>query len=420
MPFVVSPSEVMVNDPSKDGLTGLDITTQSETAVAAFGDNVVVAYNNSRNFSGARSVMGYSRSSDGGASFNDLGLMPPPAGPPPGFNFGDPGLVADGQGNFYASAIVFDVTRPSGFMSPVGVSKSTDGGLTFNAPVSPVPSGSPGTFHFADKEFIAVDTTGGPFDGDVYLSWTDFQFNPRTGFEAPITFSRSTDGGTSFSAPIRVSFGGPSEIVQGSEPAVGPNGEVYVAWFRWSPVPSGVFIAKSTNGGGSFGPPIPVASLKWIGFGVPLQFLPSLSGNFRVNSFPRIDVDPVNGNVYITFAANGSGAGGDGADVFFTRSTDGGATWSVPVRVNDDGTKNDQFFPDIAVNQDGVIEAMWYDRRLDASNLKIDVFRAQSMDGGLSFGPNERVTAQSFLPAVGYDPIISRVYISSWLGVTVE
>ncbi len=95
----------------------------------------------------------------------------------------------------------------------------------------------------------------------------------------------------------------------------------------------------------------------------------------------------------------------DGADVFFTRSTDGGALWSAPIRVNDDPGTNDQFFPDIAVNRQGVIEAIWYHRRLDPQNLKIDVFKAQSVDGGLSFGPNHRVTLESFFPAVGYDPV---------------
>lgn len=362
--------------------------------------------------------MGYSRSSDAGATFADLGLI---SGPAAGFNLGDPALVADREGNFYAAAIVFDFTRPADFVSTVGISKSTDGGLTFGGPVAPAPGGPPNTAHFADKEFVVVDTSGELFDGNVYVSWTDFQFSrtPPFQFQAPIVFSRSTDGGASFSAPVRVSPGG-TETVQGSEPAVGPNGEVYVAWFRWSPSPSGIFIAKSANGGASFGPPNLVAPAKWIGFGVPLRFLPSLVGNFRVNSFPRIDVDPANGNVYITYAANRSGAGGDTADVFFTRSTDGGATWSVPIRVNDDSTKNDQFFPDIAVNQDGVIEAMWYDRRLDSDNVKIDVFKAQSTDGGLSFGANERVTSVSFLPAVGYDPIISPLYMGDYIDIKTD
>src|SRR5262249_52437573 len=162
-------------------------------------------------------------------------------------------------------------------------------------------------------------------------------------FLVPIVVSRSTDRGASFSIPIQISPSG--DFAQGSEPAVGPAGEVYVTWFRLfsfsnPAAPSGIFIAKSTHGGASFGAPPFVAPV------IPIGFLGGqLLGDIRVNSFPRIDIDPVNGSVYIIFASHGSGA--DGADVFFTRSTDGGALWSVPIRVNDDPGTNDQFFPDI-------------------------------------------------------------------------
>jgi hypothetical protein len=76
----------------------------------------------------------------------------------------------------------------------------------------------------------------------------------------------------------------------------------------------------------------------------------------------------------------------------FTRSTDGGATWSTPIRVNNDQSGNDQYFPDVAVNGQGVIQVVWYDQRLDPQNLRIDVFKAFSYNGGVSFGPNLRVT----------------------------
>jgi hypothetical protein len=113
----------------------------------------------------------------------------------------------------------------------------------------------------------------------------------------------------------------------------------------------------------------------------------------------------VNGHVYIVFASNPGN--GDSSDVFFTRSTDGGATWSTPGRVNDDATPNDQFFPAIAVNAAGTIEAIWYDRRLDPDNFHIDVFRARSTDDGATFEANERVTSASFLPAVGFGSLSS-------------
>lgn len=399
LPFQSARFEVLVNDPNADPFAAFDISTQSETAVAAFGNNVVVSYNDSADFFSSFSFMGYSRSTDGGASFTDLGALPPPVG---GFNFGDPGLVVDRAGNFFASAIgAFPAPPPIFFDSAVAVSKSTDGGQTWGAAVQA--NFVPGEFQ--DKMFIAVDETGGSFNGNVYVSSTSF--GPLPGL--PILFSRSTNGGVTFSPPIQISPFGHSN--QGSEPVVGPNGEVYVAWFRFFPLPSGIVIAKSTDGGASFGTPVFVAPVSPVGF-----FSGNLFGNFRSNSFPRIDVNPVNGHVYIVFPANPPGP--DAADVFFTRSTDGGATWSAPSRVNDDATSTDQFFPDIAVNRQGVIEVVWYDRRRDpAHNLRMDIFKAQSRNGGLSFRPNKAVTLVSSLPAVGYDPIVNRIYMGDYIDI---
>ena len=139
-------------------------------------------------------------------------------------------------------------------------------------------------------------------------------------------FSLSTNGGLSFSSPIQVSD--PSTVNQGSEPAVGPHGEIYVAWFQFAgPKGSGIVVAKSTNGGISFGAPVFAASAAPIGFNSG-----NMLGNFRVNSFPRIDVDQSNGNVYVTYASRPGH--GDSGDVFFVRSTNGGATWSSPLRLN--------------------------------------------------------------------------------------
>ena len=224
----------------------------------------------------------------------------------------------------------------------------------------------------------------------------------------PIAFSHSTNHGLPFSAPITLSA--PGDVNQGSEPAVGPNGEVYVSWIRLSPAPQVVMLARSLNGGRSFSAPVAVAPLTNIGF-----VSGNLSGNFRVLSWPRIDVNPVNGNVYVVYASNP--AGPDGADIFLTASLDRGNTWSAPIRVNDDNTENDQFFPDVAVNSQGVVEVIWYDRRNDPENMLIDVYRARVAANGRAVMPNEKLTSVSFPPAVGYDPVVSPTYMGDYLDV---
>jgi hypothetical protein len=397
-------NEIMVNDPSLDIFTFFaDISTQSETAVAAFRNNVVAAYNDSAEFALGDSFMGYSLSTNRGRSFTDLGPIP---NSPNGLNLGDPALVVDRAGNFYASFIDIDFLNPPGFEPTIGISKSTDGGATFGPPaLVPVTSLTP--FSFEDKEFLAVDATNSPFNNNIYVTFTNLNPDPNLGI--PIFLSRSTDGGTSFSTPILVSAS--TDFCQGSEPVVGPNGEIYVAYMKFFPGPPVVLVAKSTNGGQSFGTPVTVAPLEPIGFGGG-----TLQGNFRVNSFPRIDVDPVNGHVYVVYSSNPTGP--DGSDIFFTRSTNGGATWSNPVRVNDDNTTNDQFFPDIAVNGERLIEIIWYDRRGDDDNLDMAIFSARSRNGGRSFSHNRRVTSRSFPPApAGFDPLVIETYMGDYLDI---
>jgi hypothetical protein len=397
--------EVMVNNPDQDLGTAVDISTQSETALAGFGRTVIVAYNDSGpawNFFMPPALTGYSRSVDGGTTFTDVGSLPVPPG---GANFGDPGLAADRTGNFYASSIVV-AQSAVGQVQTVGVYKSVDGGLTW--PIISTPP--PGTaLSSADKPLIAIDATESPFSGNVYISWTSFGPPPPIGFPGlPILFSRSTDGGLTFSPPLILSA--PGEISHGSEPGVGRNGEVYVTWIRLSPGPQLIMFARSMDGGSTFSPPAAVAPVTSIGFATG-----RLVGNFRVNSFPRIDVNPVNGTIYIVYASNPPGV--DGADVFLTSSTDRGATWSPPIRLNDDVTNNDQFFPDVAVNGAGMVEVVWYDRRSGPDNQLIDVYGARVASNGQSTSPNQRLTSVSFPPAVGYDPTLNPVYMGDYIDI---
>jgi hypothetical protein len=327
--------------------------------------------------------------------------------PPTGLNEGDPGLVVDRSGSFYASDIAFDGARPLGFRNTVGISKSTNGGASFGLPVY-VPAAGVLKNSFQDKSFIALDTTSGPTAGNVYATFTSFPAT-FTG-QLPIMFSRSTDGGSTFSVPIQISA--PGTVNQGSAPVVGPSGEIYVAWLQFSgPGGTGIVVAKSTDGGVTFGAPVFVTRVLTSGF-----LTGEMTGNFRVNSFPRLDVDPTSSAVYLTYGGR-SGVPGDSGDVFFVRSTTGGATWSVPVRVNDDPGNNDQFFPDLAVNSEGDIRIYWYDKRRDPNNLAMTLYTSTSSDGGLTFRPNQPLINETFLPAVGYDPVLNVAYMGDYIDI---
>ncbi len=310
-----------------------------------------------------------------------------------GFEFAsDPALAFDTNGNLYYVGLVFNVQGNKPVDGSVFVTKSIDGGESFT---SPVLAAAPSKVVFNDKPYVAVDKTAGTFSGRVYVSWTSFTSSTTS----DIMVTSSSNGGLSFSAPVRVSA---SLLNQGSLPVVGPSGELYVAWNDLTG--NSIMEAKSTNGGVSFSKPVSVSSY----VPLPSHFPNSL---FKVNNNPTAAVDDTDGNVYVAWADYGSG----NADVLFSRSVDGGASWGLPARVNDDKTMNDQFFPWMTVSS-GRLSMDWYDRRLDPANHLIDVFYAQSIDGGATFTPNVRVTSVSSNP----DAVIfssGQSFIGDYIGI---
>lgn len=125
-------------------------------------------------------------------------------------------------------------------------------------------------------------------------------------------------------------------------------------------------------------------------------------GISRVQILPQISCDkhassPNVGNVYVAWTANGvTEKLPNGLDIYFSRSTDGGQTWSAPIIVNDDekGKQIEQAYVSMTVNENGVIVLCWYDRRDDPNNLKAHYYMCFSFDGGRSFSKNFAVTSQ--------------------------
>jgi hypothetical protein len=182
---------------------------------------------------------------------------------------------------------------------------------------------------------------------------------------------------------------GPPSGVEGSHPAVGPDGTVYVAWCSGPTIcvngsaTSTQYVSKSTDGGKTWGSPVAAATF---------QNLPaSLPGNaFRINSLPTAGVNPVNGDVYITYAGEGTDA-----NIYFVRSTDDGATWSKPLAMRP-GTE-DQFFQWMRVSPTGTIWICYYDQHWNSGTL-LDMSCASSTDG-VTFTKSTRYTTQSSDPA---------------------
>ena len=377
-------ADVQVNSPDNASPSLDNCTTQSETQIAYHGSTVIVGYNDTReiaNSGTANSLAGFAYSQNSGTSFTDAGRMAPAANTD---NYSDPAMAVNSTGRvFYA------FLAGPGFSSQkvaVARSTSTSPSVTFGTPVL-IPGLTVGGV--LDRESIAVDTSGGAFNNRVYVAYTEFD---PTETEARILFVHSTTSPLTFSTPVALTnFSG---VDTGALPVVGPNGNVYVEWSHFDSAGQRVQIVKSTDGGVNFhnpdpADPAPVKSLP-IMLETPREMSGTLFG-IRTLDFSYMAVDstpapsPTRNNLYIVYQSRSSATGADLSDVFFTKSTDGGRTWSDPRAVNNgpgvtsglDITTNDNWQPSIGVSpKSGHILVSFYDRREDSGNTNIRVYGA--------------------------------------------
>jgi hypothetical protein len=210
-----------------------------------------------------------------------------------------------------------------------------------------------------------------------------------------ILFSKSTDEGESWSPAIKINEVDGDCIdsdntTEGAVPAVGPNGEIYVAWAG----PEGLVFDRSLDQGET-----------WLDEDIFIDDFPggwdyNIPGIQRCNGLPITVCDlsggAHHGTIYVNWSDQGNGT--NDTDVWIAKSTDGGDTWSDPIRVNDDGPGKHQFFTWMAVDQvTGYLWFVWYDRR-NYDNNNTDVYMAVSTDGGETF-INFKVSDDPFIPS---------------------
>jgi hypothetical protein len=311
---------------------------------------------------------------------------------------GDPVLArSDSTGRIFFATLQF-----SG--AGINVFHSDDNGATWSPPVQ----GGPGKTSFQDKSWITVDNFPASGNGNVYLVERDF------GAGNGIYFFRSTDNGNTFGPS------GGTLIVSGMQGAfvtVSPNHSVHAFWYAGTTLQ----VRKSTDQGVTWGAAVPVASGLIGGTNGDLSLTGVRQGTvtaapFRTNEFPHAAVNPVSGNIYVTY--DNDGPGSDKADVFFVQSTDGGATWSAPIRVNDDATTTDQWMPTIVVSPAGDrLGVFYYSRQEDPANNNLfkRYGRIASISGGtITLTPSFAVSDTASLPEFGRDSVVNSTYMGDY------
>lgn len=350
---------------------------------------------------------------------------------------GDPVVAFDRDGNVYSIGISigFEEFAIGPFVAFINVSsiyaaKSEDGGFNWQEPVDTARSGVPPpnlepdeegrprgevTISFLDKPWIAIGPNpDDPSKDNMYITYTDFEQifqifyigeqpilgTPR--LQTTIRLVHSEDNGRTWSEPVDVSptvlleFGergsGSGEastarrrIVQGSQPQVANDGTVYVNWLDTTDDDSQeglgeIYVARSTDGGRNFQDSVLTSTFK------ELNFTPR-TNRFRYwgSVFPQLALGP-DEQVYIAYVALPPEKALDDGDVYVVSSTDGGATFERPVRINGDDTNRLQMFPSIATSPNGDIHLMWGDMRDDPAEARYHIYYSTSTDEGKTWG----------------------------------
>ena len=291
----------------------------------------------------------------------------------------DPVVAISKSGNVYLSNLYIGLVNDNGYY--VSVANLSAGSPHFTAANTFPISTNPDLFTdiFEDKPWLTVDQSSSPLSGNVYASWSRFIGDTVD----MIVFFRSTDQGQTWSPPLQISPPSQNGAVQGSQVAVGPNGEVYVAYEAFFVGGKRQhFLSQSVDGGQSFTPAIPIT---------PLFNEPSFNSTYRKNSFLSLAVNPVTGTLCGVYADQPNGT--VGAQVEFIRWTPGvGASFSPPVVINDRAS-GQQFMPAMTVDSGGAIHVSWFDTRNNRKgSSRYDIFATRSVDNGVTFSPNVRVT----------------------------
>jgi phosphatidylethanolamine-binding protein (PEBP) family uncharacterized protein len=323
---------------------GLGSPTSPRIAVDSNGGiNVVWVDNILGNY-----VVFFSRSSDGGLTFTPKSLPNGPA------DAGNPQVAVDTGGNICVVWENDDITLGAFF------SHSMDGGSSFSTPINLAtnnPAGSLGSY--APQIAIGVD-------GSINVVWQD-----TVGVQSVIRFSRSADHGANFfPAPTHVS----TDVGNSTSPqiALDSSGNINIAWVDDSPGNFAIFFARSTDKGATF------PSVKNIS---------NSAGD--TSGSPQVGTD-ASGNILVAWQKNLLST--IDHDIYFARSSDGGATFSpVPPRnVSNSANAGDSMFPWMTVDTSGDINLGWQYR----SAGKAHIVFARSADAGATF-PTQNLSNDS-------------------------
>lgn len=349
--------------------------SESDIRVNYWDPSKIIAGSNNISGSGQQ---GQYWSTDGGVTWGQTNL---PLATGDSFH-SDPTVDWSSDGTAWATTMGI-----TGTVLKVQSYRSSNGGATwvFDGTVS-------GTQTNTDKQMQWIDHSAtSPYANNNYVIWHN---------GLPCYMNRRTSSG--WGTPIKVSGTETTGTAIGSDVKTNSAGDVFGFWPDTGS--RGIYVVKSTNGGASYSVPTRiVTTYDSYDIGVPAfanrRILVYVSGgtyrNGTTNNVYAVWTD-LSGDTGCTTATNEPGtntASTCKTRIWFSRSTDGGTTWSARTKINNQSGLNDQFNPFIAVDEtNGNLGAIYYDTVADAGRKKVDVYYQLSTNGGVSWEAPVKVT----------------------------
>jgi len=389
--------------------------TKSENMVFAStkdnGKTIVVNYNDHNDQGSTLNYSGTSVSTDGGATFTEI--TPPPFAKGHTDNFGDPIVVFNSKLNKWFAGDLADGCggQGIGMWSSKNGKKWTAGACAHNG------GGD-------DRESMWVDNepTSGTY-GRMYISWNDFVNNGALS----VVYS---DNGTTWSSPVVLN----SNFIRDVQITGSPRGAA-----RFEGNNSTVFVASMDEGGGGNATRQNVmyksldGGLTWTSSVMGARFKPVGEGACDNPYFEKVNPiwrhmgwgEPAVGPAGVVhYAYAGAGTKKDFGDIYYVRSTDNGATWSKPVKLNTDkdATFKTQWMPSASSDLNGKVTVSWYDRRAatKACTLVTDPgcsyerVGIQSADNGATFGSEITISTALIPQPAQADPGVQACYAGDY------
>ena len=345
-----------------------------------------------------------------GANWSQSCMQPQPGTQPTYWSSMDYGL----QNYAYITSV--ELSLMDGAQERLIVSSSKDGGTTWHTPVALYRASSN-----INSPQVTVDRNAkSPFKEAVYL----ISVSHSSFYTAHVNVSHSYDRGRTWSTVTLDSKASPI-WEDFPDVAIGNDGTVFAAWIMCKPknvwggcggIRTPILFSKSIDGGVTWSPPMQVAQptiAPPLGDTALWGIIPNTLA--EATNMPVLAVDHSNsanaGTLYMTYY-NWTGSQ---MQVMLMSSRDGGTTWSKPGRVTN-SSFGDEFFPWVSVSQDGVVGVTWLDRRNDLTNTNYQPFYAVSQDGGKTFKGHQPLSQNFTVPFIGPPFVSFRNH--AWAGKT--